>query len=187
MTDEDKDKYLDYLRNRAWDGETDINNGLTDEEIAWLVQELQESTNSNVQMSIIKTLGILDRQCHRGLIESFLTVPDCKPAHMALFVLCVYWGKTADYIEQVAAFIRGVDWDTFGDCRFWAVGIAGRYLEEAYEPRLIDALLESAEREQEDEQDGYWDKDRLIGYLEDLPGRYDMPHSVAQRIRALGN
>jgi hypothetical protein len=145
--------YLQDLRNRAWEGAKTGRGGLTDGELDWLVQELQQSTDPGEQASIIKTLAIVGKLAHKPLIESFLAGPEPDPAHMALFVLCRYWDLTADYIDVIADFIRGIEWDTdWGECRLWATSIAQDYLLGTLEPKLVDALLHVAEDAQLDEE-----------------------------------
>ena len=72
-------------------------------------------------------------------------------ARLAMWVLCYYWGLTAEYTEQLLRFMRGVHWDHMEQCRLAAIAIIGDYLATASDPQLLGQLVTTCENRGEDQ------------------------------------
>lgn len=72
-------------------------------------------------------------------------------ARLALQILCGYWGKTAQYLEEVLSFMQGVAWDDEEDVRQIAILEAGEYLRSNLEGRFLQELLRIFEDEAEEQ------------------------------------
>ena len=111
---------------------------------------------------------------YRELVERFL---DCEDdpmlARLALQILCGYWGNTAQYLEEVLRFMRGVPWDQEEDVRQIAVSEAGEYLRSNTEPRFLRELIsifESEDEERSMHEGAYFALARAVGRdWKDLP------------------
>jgi hypothetical protein len=86
------------------------------------------------------------RRLRRTISEAWqLTRIATRTAEEALTLLCLYWGLTSRYTEQLLRFIRGVPWDYDERLRTLAISIAGGYLRQNSEPSLLDGLISTFE------------------------------------------
>ena len=103
------DNSLDYMLRRAKQGATNRDydipadeEGLREEEIADLANELSTAQDEKYKskiLEIIRYAGSLDPMSHKHIIEPFLD--DWLHASKALFILCIDWGLTSQYIEKL--------------------------------------------------------------------------------------
>ncbi|GAA3754616.1 hypothetical protein HDA32_004303 [Spinactinospora alkalitolerans] len=87
-----------------------------------------------------------DADAHAGLVERFVDHREDPPvAALALKVLCLWWGRTGDRLEEVRAALEGAEWDEDEDARLAACSIAGEYLRDHADPALLRILMATAE------------------------------------------
>jgi len=89
---------------------------------------------------------------HRAAVERYLDFrDDLQLARFALSTLCTYWGLTAEYVEWVVWYGRGVHWDFhyYPVVRGLAFSIAGWHLRETRCRPLLEMLVTVAADESE--------------------------------------
>ncbi len=138
------DNKYNVLLEKVYRGATGRGPGLSAEEIATVVTELQETSNRGKRPRLLKILGYLGDTTYQPLIERFLSGPDDGAAYAALYVLCRYWELTAQYIPQVRAFLRGLPWDDIGMVQQTAFFIAEDYLAEFADSGLLGEMIRLA-------------------------------------------
>jgi len=148
---------LNNLLDRAYGGI------ITDEEIAYVMDRIakfqEHPSRVNVEIHLlIQVLGYAGAFSYgeyveefRKLIDKFIVFPiDPGVTVSALDILCNDWELTAEYIEQIKAFIRGVDWDEGMDVRVKAICVAGEYVREIGDKECLSMLLEIFKNEHEE-------------------------------------
>jgi hypothetical protein len=145
------DQY-DVLLEKAYRAATGRGQGLSAEELQTVVTELQEAGDPRRRPILLKILGYSGDVAYKSLVEPFLTGPDDAAAQWALYVLCRYWGLTAQYIPHIRAFLRGLPWDDIGMVQETAFFIAEDYLAGASDPVLLGEMLQLAEGRGTDER-----------------------------------
>src|SRR5689334_13615513 len=98
---------------------------LSADDVTEIVTEIQKPQPEADPYTLLYLLGRAGDVSYRSIVEPYIEGPDDMLARLAMWVLCWYWGLTAEYTEQVVRFIRGVHWDQFGQCRLAAISIAG--------------------------------------------------------------
>ena len=116
---------------------------LSSEEIDYVAKAINEHQNDTRKLyTLIHILGRAKALKYKNLVESFLNYPDDPlVSQIALESLCSYWELTKDYIDELTAFLKGVDWDDFDDVRLHAISISGEYLRSSFNADLARALL----------------------------------------------
>lgn len=116
--------------------------GLSREEIDAVAEELRHPLPDSEPYYLLAILGESGAVWHRDLVEPFLEEGrDPWLAREALEVLCLDWGETGRYLEELERFVVGVPWDVADDLAFMAISCAGEYLRDHSEPRLLWDLL----------------------------------------------
>src|SRR5436309_1112572 len=132
----------DELFERAHHRATTGQGGLSTEELAAVVAQIQARNSGNMVL-LLRILGYAGASAvtsYEELMASFLTGPDDGLAWTALWILCMYWDRTAHYVPQMLEFIRGVPWDE-GMLQGAAIHLAGWHLRTNSEPRLLRELI----------------------------------------------
>lgn len=131
------------------------NGRLTDEQISYVVKRVEDP---KVELEDLYTcifiLGMAFTTRPRGLkyrqlVESFLYYPkDPEISAIALKTLCDYWDLTADYLDVVKEFIKGVVWDKERDLVLVSVNIAGEFLRKSRkkDKELLQLLIDLWEK-----------------------------------------
>lgn len=116
---------------------------LSPQELRSVITRIQHpnQTSTTDLVALIRILGYEGGPHYRSVLEPFLGGPDASLAHWALWVLCEYWGLTAEYVDVLARYIRGVDWDDLGTCRYFAMVTSSDYLQSHKEPKLLRAFV----------------------------------------------
>lgn len=125
---------------------------LTEEEIQYVASQIKEckpadSRNLYTLLHILgkATAGNPMAAQYRNLVEGFLVYPsDSMISRIAFVVLCNYWDLDKEYLPQMKAFIRGVDWDD-DDVRLVAISSAGEYLRKTFDRDLLELLIQTFE------------------------------------------
>lgn len=93
--------------------------------------------------TLIHILGASGAVRYKELVAGYLNEKDDPMlARIALQVLCSHWNMTAQYRDEVAAFIRGVEWDIDEVVRLAAVSIAGEWLRSSRDKTLLALLFD---------------------------------------------
>jgi hypothetical protein len=145
------DQY-DVLLEKAYRAATGRGPGLSAADLQAVVAELQEPGDPRRRPILLKILGYTGDVAYRSLVEPFLTGPDPAAAHWALYVLCRYWGLTAQYIPQIRAFLRRLPWDDLGMVQETAFFVAEDYLAGVSDPGLVGEMIQLAEGRGTDER-----------------------------------
>ncbi len=134
--------YQDLLQRARW-------GKLKPEEIDHIAQEIQKRRPALDRASLLHILSESKDKRHRKLVEKCLYSGDVKLAKMALQTLCVIWGETAQHIEDILKFLRGVDWDTQqgGHVILIAISVSGEYLRGGKNGQLLAELIDIYEKE----------------------------------------
>lgn len=139
---------------------------LTDDEIHYVVEKIKSSQvedgDDEDLYTLIHILGRADCVVapkniyspargtkYRTLVESFLYYPsNTCITEIALKTLCTYWGYTADYLEEIKSFIKGVEWDEDRDISLIATSTAGEYLRDSDKKNqeLLKLLIDTWEQ-----------------------------------------
>ena len=117
---------------------------LTEKEIAYVAQKLSEASpgNDNDLDKLIYILGRIGAHQYRKLIEPFLFYPsDPEISGVALYALCGQLGYAQDFLKEMKAFIRGVEWDD-GHVKLRAISRSGEFLRRTPEKELLELLVE---------------------------------------------
>ncbi len=141
---ENEDPYEDFYE-RARKGAKTGEKLVSTEELAFLVGELQRTTNWEEQLVLIEILGYAGGPSYKGVLEPFLLSLNATLACAALWELCEHWNLTSRYTEQVATFMHGTPEDPLGSCQMRAIGIAGNYLLDHSDPGLLGELISLVE------------------------------------------
>lgn len=89
---------------------------------------MSERTSADDVYSLISILGRTREFQYRPLLEKCLERKEAIAASLILETLCLDWGFTDEYLEQVIHFALGVSWDEEEDVRQTALKILGEYL-----------------------------------------------------------
>ena len=77
------------------------------------------------------------------IVESYLDrTSDPMSVEMAFKVLCLYWHRTAQYLDRISDFIEPKSWDDEGYLRLTALTAAGAYLAKASNPGLLKRIFQ---------------------------------------------
>lgn len=129
---------LDQLLEKAkWDK-------LSAQEIDNVVKAIKATTpdHDDDLYTLLHILGRSEAVQHKDLVEKFLYYPSFPMiSGIALRTLCIYWGLTKEYHDQLKKFIQQVDWDPDEDVRLTAIQCARNYLGEAADEDLLKLLL----------------------------------------------
>ncbi len=118
---------------------------VTEEEIASVITELQDPNTEESRSRLMQVLGYATGPDYALVLEPFLNSRETWLAAKALEVLCLDWDLTAQYMKYIEQFMQGVSWDTYGDCRYTAIGAAGAHLEKHSSPKLLRKLLDTVD------------------------------------------
>ncbi len=116
---------------------------LSPEEIKGVVKAINGTTldNDDDLYTLLHILGRAEATQHKELVEKFLYYPTFPMvSSIALRTLCIYWGYTREYLDQLKKFIQQVDWDPDEDVRLTAIQCARSYLAEASDVKLLRLL-----------------------------------------------
>lgn len=114
---------------------------ITDRELSTVADRLADNPESDVYelLYVLTRSGV---RSYEGIVARFLDYrSDPMVARLALQSLCTFWGLTERYIDTVREFLRGVDWDVFGEVRQVAITAAGEFLSEHRRDDLLRELL----------------------------------------------
>jgi hypothetical protein len=104
--------------------------------------------NSKVDPAILMSILRKDMtRSYEALMAPFLKVPNYRIALDALIYICLEYGQTARYIDDILRFMRGVPSDSRDGIRRYAISIAGGYLNEAHNTEVLRELINIAENE----------------------------------------
>ncbi|SRR5581483_9938755 len=93
-----------------------------------------------------------EARSYEDLVAGFLEYRhDPMVARLALQTLCTFWGLTDKYRDAVSRFLKGVDWDYFGEVRQIAITAAGEFLSTNQDCVFLDQLLLLADSANEEE------------------------------------
>lgn len=117
---------------------------LTQEEFDLIVETVRDGPYDEGLYMLINILGLVGfGEELREIVEKFLYYPaETYVSKEALKTLCLGWGLTQDYLNQVANFIRGEEWDSNEVVRMMALTIAGEYLRDSFDKDLLKLLLQ---------------------------------------------
>lgn len=122
---------------------------LTNEEINFVVEKIKASKPGSDQ-DLYRALYILGRsgaKQYRKLVESFLYYPsDTDISSAAINVLCIYWSFGQEYLNELKAFVKGVDWDPEEFLRLRAIGCSGEFLRYQPDIELLQLLIDLFEQ-----------------------------------------
>lgn len=138
------DKYDDLLE-RVKQGP------LHTEEVENIAAEVQKPEPETDRYTLLYLLGRAGGPAYRSVVESYLDGPDDMLARLALWIICWYWGLTAQYTDHLMKFMQGVYWDGLEQCRLAATSIAGEYLMTSSNPGLLRELIRLFENRGESE------------------------------------
>ena len=149
-------------------------------ELQKVVSALSDRTDGIDHYTLLLALGRAMATQHRGVVESFLHEHrDPMMVRLALQILCKFWGGTSRYLDQVRSLMELQSWDEEGDARQMAISIAGEYLREGEDRRLLEELLTIVANANEDEftrQDAYLSVARAMGIdWDELPRISQLP------------
>jgi hypothetical protein len=185
------DEELRILMDRAyrgaatWEGKVpQADNGLSEDELRWLLTELSQTSDSAKRISLLNILeyaGTSSLSSSRRVLESLLAGPDPLAASSALWILCWSWGSPPNYIEQLRGFIRGVPWDPYGYLRRVALLLAADYLRFHKDSVLLRDIVDLYEQVANAEGPGH---SELFNTLYEIVGCPDVSKAdVLRRIR----
>lgn len=125
---------------------------LSSSEVEEILTELTSEHPNGPLYTYIHALGEGAGPEFADRVEPFLHYSrDTSVVYSALEALCTDWGLTSRYVDELIAFIRGVDWD-IGDADFpdrhvqvLAIILGGRYVHHAKDLRVLDALFAAYE------------------------------------------
>jgi len=95
--------------------------------------------------SLLYVLGRSEATQYEELVAGFLRSGDPNLARLALQILCMFWDLTESYVDDLRAFLDGVEWDDDGWVQQIAVSAAGQYLRTHTDTAMLARLLELAE------------------------------------------
>ncbi len=127
---------------------------LTDEELNYVVRKIENpSLRGKYELyTLIFILGKAKATQHRKLVESFLYYPkDPMISKIAVQTLCGFWNLGRDYLKELRAFVKGVEWDKEEDVRLVAISCAGPLLSQIKDKELMELLLDIFENYSESE------------------------------------
>jgi hypothetical protein len=87
-------------------------------------------------------------ETYQSLVEHFLNHRDAMVMRIALQILCQWWGKSAQYEEEIWRFLSGDERDAEGHARLMAISCAGEFLTTKRDARMLDAVITIARAEQ---------------------------------------
>ena len=123
------------------------------DEVAARLERREPSGDLHEELIILKFGG--DAR-YRRAVEPYLDFQaDLQIARTALDTLCSYWYLTADYVDWVVWFGKGVEWDFdwgFPTVRPLALAIAGSHLAYKKSRRLLELLIGVSEDETEQQK-----------------------------------
>jgi len=90
--------------------------------------------------------GEYDATAEPFVVQCLHAGHDVAIAAAALDLLCRRWSRTAEYLDAVHLFVRGVAWDEGDRLRLAAIAIAGAWLQEREDLPLLYELIDIAER-----------------------------------------
>lgn len=134
---------------------------LSPEEIDEVAQELDAIPPQNawprsaVAYTLIHILGKAQAKSHLKSVEPFLHSDEPSLVKIALMVLCSHWDMTANYLPELASFLKPLSWDPDGDIRITAISVVGEYLSNNSNPDLLSGLWH-VYREDEDSSRRQW-------------------------------
>jgi hypothetical protein len=126
---------------------------LSRDELDAVAARLRDQSNFDHALDQILVMMFGGDARYRLAVERYLTFRgNLEVARFALETLCTYWQLTDDYLDWVAAFAQGIDWDcSWGGSvvRPLTLMIAGFYLSTRPSHRLLQLLIRIAEDETE--------------------------------------
>lgn len=117
---------------------------LTSEEVAYVVKRMNACKLDDEEelIRLIYILGHAYLEGHKSWVEKFIYYPKSTlVSQQALKALCNCWHLTADYLDVIKMYIRGVDWDESDEVRVTAIRIAGEFLRKKFDKELLQLLL----------------------------------------------
>lgn len=137
MSDYDYDEMIRRIRHGQY---------LSAEELAHVKRELADPDSPN-RSTALEIVGASMDTSAAELVESLLVCPqDPWLSRSALQVLCLYWGRTGDYLTYLEEYIGGVAWDVDNEVKHMAMSLAGGYLREHRHRGLLKLLVDRAEQ-----------------------------------------
>jgi len=124
---------------------------LSSSEVEEILTELTSEHPNGPLYTYIQALGEGAGPELADKVEPFLHSKDNTLAYVALQVLCTDWDLTSHYVDDLVAFIRGVDWDIGvpdfpdRDVQGLAIRLGGRYVHQVKDIRVLDALFSAYE------------------------------------------
>lgn len=122
------------------------------EEVDAVARRLLDLDTYEEALDLLVVLMFAEDPRHRAAVERYLDCrDDLQLARFALSTLCTYWRLTAEYVEWVVWFGRGVHWDFhyYPVVRGLAFSIAGWHLRETRCRPLLEMLVSVAADESE--------------------------------------
>ncbi len=106
--------------------------------------KLAKNPGNESLVKILLALGEAEAVEYRPLVENFLTyTKDTSVPAIALQVLSLYWGFSADYLDITKNFIRGMEWDYDNHVKLYAIQVArGFFDNNNMDSELVSLLLD---------------------------------------------
>lgn len=127
---------------------------LTDYEIKRVVENIKASTPENDWdlYTLIHILGKGGGPKYKTIVEPFLYYPSFPLISGIALRTLTFWSLGQEYLTQLKAFLRGVEWDIEDDVRLSAIGCAGIVLLTAKEKdmeiiQILDDLVSNEANE----------------------------------------
>ena len=90
--------------------------------------KLEERLPHDIIFEMLLGLRKAKAEDYTGVFEHFMNSSDPLTAELALRTLCLEWGRSEDYVEQLIALSMGVSHDIDSDIRLAAVQALGHFL-----------------------------------------------------------
>lgn len=118
---------------------------LSDEEFSFISQKIKKNTfeDNDEILKLLYIVGHSGAEEHRSFVEKFLFYrSDTLVCRQALKTLCMCWHLTADYLDAIKMYLRGVEWDESDEVRLSSMNIAGEFLRKKIDPELLQLLIQ---------------------------------------------
>jgi hypothetical protein len=127
---------VDHRLQRARDGK------LSNEELQQVVSEIESGESSTDTYMLLHIIGHAPGgETYQSLVERFLNHDDAMVMRIALQILCQWWGKSAQYEEEILRFMSGDERDIEGHARLMAISCAGKLLTTQRDARMLEAIV----------------------------------------------